>query len=140
MFIITSDHGKYLQNERTHFGQRGFFRIPFWVWEKGVERSEILQYFENRCFSQADLYNTIYELMQHELDPNAKFSRSLLRKDHPNNAAFHMYEVGGIINPDKMNWLSTQELSITSEMPFNQWDSAILTLESAIISEYFDMH
>jgi hypothetical protein len=39
-----------------------------------------------------------------------------------------------------MNWLSTQELSITSEMPFNQWDSAILTLESAIISEYFDMH
>jgi hypothetical protein len=78
--------------------------------------------------------------MSHELDPKAKFSRSLLRKDHPNNAAFHMYEVGGIINPDKMNWLSTQELSITSEMPFNQWDSAILTLESAIISEYFDMH
>ena len=140
LFIVTSDHGKYLQNERTHFGQRGFFRIPFWVWEKGVERSEIGGYFENRCFSQADLYNTIYELMSHELDPKAKFSRSLLRKDHPNNAAFHMYEVGGIINPDKMNWLSTQELSITSEMPFNQWDSAILTLESAIISEYFDMH
>lgn len=140
LFIITSDHGKYLQNERTHFGQRGFFRIPFWVWEKSVERSEIGRFFENRCFSQADLYNTIYELMNHELDPKAKFSRSLLRKDHQNNAAFHMYEVGGIINPYTMNWLSTQELSITSETPFNQWDSAILTLESAIISEYFEMY
>lgn len=138
LFIVTSDHGKYLQNDETQFGQRGFFRVPFWVYQNNVHpKSTLYEIFRGRCFSQADLYNTILDITTGEIDPKAKFSRSLLRKGHPNNAAFHMYEVGGIITPTEINWLSTRESLITREIPFNQWDSAILTLESGIISEFF---
>lgn len=134
-FLIISDHGKYLQSPATHFGQREFFRIPFVLLGKGIQG--LLPSLTDRCFSQADVYNSVLDLFYRERDPKAPYSRSIFRNNHPNNAFFNMVQVGGLISKESINWLSTDKMSITSEMPLNQWDSAILSLESEIISDFF---
>lgn len=136
-FLIISDHGKYLQSPSTHFGQREFFRIPFVLLGKGIQ--QVVPSLEDRCFSQADSYNSVLDLFYGERDPRAPYSRSIFRNNHPNNAFFNMVQVGGLISKESINWLSTDKMSITSEMPLNQWDSAILSLESEIIADFFNL-
>lgn len=135
-FLIISDHGKYLQSPATHFGQKEFFRIPFVLLGKGIQ--QMIPPLTDRCFSQADMYNSVLDLFYGERDTRAPYSRSIFRNNHPNNAIFNLVEVGGLISKESINWLSTDKMSITSEMPLNQWDSAILSLESEIITDFFN--
>ena len=67
----------------------------------------------------------------------AKYSRSIFRKEHTGNAIFHLYEVAGIIQKDRIDWISTNPKQIEAEKPLNLKDSAILSLETEIISDFF---
>lgn len=134
-FLVISDHGKYLETAETHFGQREFFRIPFYLLGKNLKNT--LPKIEANCFSQADLYNSINDWFFNYIDSSAKFSRSIFNENHPNNAVFHLYEVAGIIEKDRIDWISTNPVLMRGEMPFNERDSAILSLESEIISDFF---
>jgi hypothetical protein len=84
------------------------------------------------------MYNSILDLFFDQRDTRAPYSRSIFRNNHPNNAFFNMVQVGGLISKESINWLSTDKMSITSEMPLNEWDSAILSLESEIITDFFN--
>ncbi len=136
-FLISSDHGKYLNTPETHFGQREFFRIPFAIIGKSLPAE--LQKIEDLCFSQADIYNTLLDLFFLKIDSEHKYSRSILRSNHPNNALFHMHEVAGLISKDEMHWIGTRKDQINKSVPLNHWDSVILSLESEVISDYFNL-
>ena len=134
-FLVVSDHGKYLGTQETHFGQRDFFRIPFYLIGKSVNYQ--IPEIKANCFSQADIYNSIMDWYFNEIDTRAKYSRSIFRKEHPGNAIFHLYEVAGIIQKDRIDWISTNPKQIEAEKPLNLKDSAILSLETEIISDFF---
>lgn len=136
-FLVVSDHGKYLGTQETHFGQRDFFRIPFFLIGKSVNYQ--IPEIKTTCFSQADIYNSIMDWFFKEIDVRAKYSRSIFRKEHPGNAVFHLYEVAGIVQKDRIDWISTNPQQIDAEKPLNRQDSAILSLESEIISDFFHL-
>jgi phosphoglycerol transferase MdoB-like AlkP superfamily enzyme len=136
-FLVISDHGKYLGTEETHYGQREFFRIPFYLLGKSVNYR--IPEIKTNCFSQADIYNSIRDWYFEEIDVRAKYSRSIFRKEHPGNAVFHLFEVAGIIQKDRIDWMSTNPKLIEAEKPLNTLDSAILSLESEIISDFFHL-
>ena len=135
-FVIVSDHGKNLETPETHFGQREFFRIPFYLIGKPVKESRIR--INATCFSQADLYSSLLDLCCLKHDNKAKYSRSIFRDSHPNNAVFHMHEVVGLISNENIDWITTNRALLKGEEPLSSIDSVILSLESEIISDYFD--
>jgi hypothetical protein len=94
---------------------------------------------KTNCFSQADIYNSIRDWYFEQIDVRAKYSRSIFRKEHPGNAVFHLFEVAGIIQKDRIDWMSTNPKLIEAEKPLNTLDSAILSLESEIISDFFHL-
>jgi phosphoglycerol transferase MdoB-like AlkP superfamily enzyme len=136
-FMVVSDHGKYLGTGETHYGQREFFRIPFYLLGKSVNYR--IPEIKTNCFSQADIYNSIRDWYFEEIDVRAKYSRSIFRREHPQNAVFHLYEVAGIIQKDKIDWISTNPKLIEAEKPLNKQDSVILSLESEIITDFFQL-
>ena len=137
-FMVISDHGKHLETPETHFGQREFFRIPFYLIGKNLKNT--MPKIHAKCFSQADIYNSINDWFFNKTDNSAKFSRSIFQTNHPNNAVFHLYEVAGIIEKDRMDWITTNPVLMKPEMPLNERDSAILSLETEIISDFFQMN
>ena len=137
-FLIISDHGKNLETPETHFGQREFFRIPFYLIGKPLKKSGLK--IKTPCFSQADLYNSLLDMFFSKIDSKAHYSRSIFRENHPENAIFHMHEVAGLISKDKIDWITTNPKLIKGEEPLNGTDSVILSLESEIISDFFELN
>lgn len=135
-FIITSDHGKYLQTVSTQAGQKEFFRIPLMILGKSLSGKSLKI---NTTVSQTDIYNTVLHILDKPQE-DLKYSRSVLQRNHPNRAWFQLFEVGGLIQNGEANWLTTNPELLQRELPLNARDSAILTLETEIITDFFRLN
>ena len=135
LVIITSDHGKFLGNINTEYGQRNFFHIP--ILFTGGALPESLQNVKNDlAVSQCDLLATLVDFYNLQ-GVESKYSRSLLRTNHPNNAWFNIENVGGLISTKSTDWLSILPGEVEKEKPLNHIDSVILSVQTEIISDFF---
>jgi len=137
LLIVTSDHGKFLGNLNTQYGQRNFFHIPL-LFTGGALPNELLKVKNNLPVSQCDILATLADLYTLE-GVRSKYSRSLIRKGHPNNAWFNIENVGGLITNESTDWLSILPEEIDKERPLNNVDSVILSVQTEIISDFFKL-
>lgn len=137
LLIITSDHGKFLGDLNTQYGQRNFFHIPL-LFTGGALPLNLREVKNNWPVSQCDILSTLVDLYQLQ-GVNSKYSRSLLREGHPNNAWFNIENVGGLISAESTDWLSILPSEIEKEQPLNHIDSVILSVQTEIISDFFTL-
>ena len=137
LLVITSDHGKFLGNLNTQYGQRNFFHIPL-LFTGGALPSDLNKSKNDKPISQCDIFATLVDL--YGLDCEIpKYSRSLVRKGHPQNAWFNIENVGGLIQTNSTDWLSILPSEIDKERPLNHIDSVILSVQTEIISDFFKL-
>ena len=153
LFVIVSDHGKYLNDANTIYGQRNFFHIPLIFYSNSINKmnSHSTRYFSwddksdgtNQVVSQTDLAKSLEYLI---LNDNKSFPRqefqyssNVFDKQHPQKAWFTMYGVMGIVEPNETNWLSTDKKALESELPWNSKDSAIIHRGRRIILDFFSL-
>lgn len=146
LFILVSDHGKYLNTAETKFGQRNFFHIPLVFYGKPIDKlknsmnSQDMVSMINRVVSQADIASTIENLLFPNENTNQfKYSRNVFNKYHSELSWFSMYGVMGIIEKDATYWLSTDKKSQELEKPWNTRDSMVLLMGKKIISDFFSL-
>jgi len=126
-----------LGNLNTQYGQRNFFHIPL-LFTGGALPNELLKVKNNLPVSQCDILATLADLYSLE-GVRSKYSRSLIRKGHPNNAWFNIENVGGLITNESTDWLSILPEEIDKERPLNNVDSVILSVQTEIISDFFKL-
>lgn len=147
LFILVSDHGKYLNTNETKFGQRNFFHIPLIFYGKPIDQIKKTikpQYIDkliNRVVSQTDIASTIEGLLFQKSYSNQYFeySRNVFERNFSEMSWFTMYGVMGIIEKDATYWLSTDKKSQELEKPWNYRDSMVLFMGKKIISDFFSL-
>ncbi len=137
LLIITSDHGKFLGDLNTQYGQRNFFHIPL-LFTGGALPFKLINLKNPKPVSQCDIFSTLVDLFGLGCD-FPKYSRSLVREGHPENAWFNIENVGGLIQSNSTDWLSILPGEIDKERPLNYVDSVILSVQNEIISDFFKL-
>lgn len=153
LFVIVSDHGKYLNDANTMYGQRNFFHIPLIFYSNSINKMnshstryvswDDKSYGTNQVVSQTDVAKSLEYLI---LNNNKSFPRqefqyssNVFDKKHLPKAWFTMYGVMGIVEPNETNWLSTDKKALESELPWNSKDSAIIHRGRRIILDFFSL-
>lgn len=147
LFILVSDHGKYLNTTETKFGQRNFFHIPLIFYGKPIDQirksinSHEIDNLINRVVSQTDIAATIEGLLFQKRYKNQqfKYSRNIFNNFNSGLSWFSMYGVMGIIEKDATYWLSTDKKSQELEKPWNHRDSMVIFMGKKIISDFFSL-
>ncbi len=153
VFIIVSDHGKYLNDANTMFGQRNFFHIPLIFYGNSINKlqsnissfalGDVKARITEKVVSQTDIVRSLeFLIFKNRIGQNQQsfiYSRNVFNTQHPNNAWFNMYGVMGMIEPNETNWLSTDKKALENEIPWNSKDSAILHRGRKIILDFFSL-
>jgi hypothetical protein len=146
LFVLISDHGKYLHTANTNFGQRNFFHIPFVIYGKPIDQfqkslnTQEKDFLIKRVVSQADIPSSIDKLLFNGNFTNKfEYSRNIFQKNHSGMSWFSMYGVMGLIEKDATYWLSTDKKSQEFEMPWDSRDSMTLYMGKKIILDFFSL-
>ncbi len=146
LFVLISDHGKYLNTSNTHYGQRNFFHIPFLIYGKPIDQlqkslnNQEKEELVNRVVSQTDVPSSINSLVfKNKFTNEFEYSRNIFQKNHSGMSWFSMYGVMGIIEKDATYWLSTDKKSQELEMPWDYRDSMTLHMGKKIILDFFSL-
>ncbi len=135
LFVVTADHGKELNTENTALASRNFFHIPLLFYGRCLPK-EMQGKVNRSVVSQADIYQSLVDLVLQTTDNNAVFSRSFFRPEHPKNAISNL--TGSTIYFDSLSYryLQTDKMSISRKRQWNRADSLLLSIQSKIIVDF----